>query len=223
MGLESATYINQLNSAWPLSTDKRREGDDHLRLIKQAVKNTFPSINAAVNSTPLMLNQLPVAGFTAFLTELLKHVVPTGTIILWSGSVGSIPVGWALCNGSGGTPDLRDKFILGAGGAVSPGGTGGSSTTGNSTVFNTGGTVLTEAQIPSHAHGGVPFAGADTDRGIGNASSFSLDSSGSTSPAGGGQAHDHTVGAHTHPQNLPPYYALAYIMKTSTFTMPALP
>lgn len=45
---------------------------------------------------------------------------PVGGIILWSGSIASIPSGWALCNGSNGTPDLRDKFIIGSGGSYSP-------------------------------------------------------------------------------------------------------
>jgi hypothetical protein len=45
---------------------------------------------------------------------------PTGGIILWSGSIASIPSGWALCNGSNGTPDLTDRFVIGAGGSFNP-------------------------------------------------------------------------------------------------------
>ncbi|MBR57409.1 MAG: hypothetical protein CMH54_05045 [Myxococcales bacterium] len=52
--------------------------------------------------------------------------LPTGSIILWSGSVGSIPTGWGLCDGSDGTPDLRNRFVMGAGDSYSPGNTGGS-------------------------------------------------------------------------------------------------
>ena len=51
--------------------------------------------------------------------------VPSGGIIAWSGSIGSIPSGYVLCNGSNGTPDLRDKFIVGAGTSYSVGNTGG--------------------------------------------------------------------------------------------------
>ena len=51
--------------------------------------------------------------------------MPTGGIIMWSGSTGSIPTGWALCDGSNGTPDLRSRFILGAGGTHSVGESGG--------------------------------------------------------------------------------------------------
>lgn len=49
--------------------------------------------------------------------------IPVGGIILWSGSIASIPTGWALCNGSNGTPNLTDKFIIGAGNSYTVGGT----------------------------------------------------------------------------------------------------
>lgn len=51
--------------------------------------------------------------------------VPKGTIVIWSGSVDDIPSGWALCDGANGTPDLRDRFVLGAGKETEPGLTGG--------------------------------------------------------------------------------------------------
>lgn len=51
--------------------------------------------------------------------------IPSGFIGLWHGTVASIPTGWYLCNGSNGTPDLRSRFILGAGGSSDPGETGG--------------------------------------------------------------------------------------------------
>jgi len=47
-------------------------------------------------------------------TATQQFLVPSGGIIMWSGSIASIPTGWYLCNGSNGTPDLRDKFIVGA-------------------------------------------------------------------------------------------------------------
>jgi hypothetical protein len=51
--------------------------------------------------------------------------VPSGGIIAWSGSIGSIPSGYVLCNGSNGTPDLRDRFLVGSGTSYSVGSTGG--------------------------------------------------------------------------------------------------
>ena len=51
--------------------------------------------------------------------------MPSGTIVMWHGAVANIPAGWRLCNGSYGTPDLRGRFVAGAGGAYQPGATGG--------------------------------------------------------------------------------------------------
>lgn len=92
-----------------------------------------------------------------------------GSIIMWYGTVGTIPSGWALCDGTAGTPDLRDKFIIGAGGSYAKGATGGalsSSTSSNGAhdhSGNTGGTALTSSQMPVHAHSVWVDGSADTD------------------------------------------------------------
>ena len=69
--------------------------------------------------------------------------VPSGIIAVWSGAEGAIPSGWYLCNGSNGTPDLRNRFIVGAGSgsSYSIGNTGGSDTV-----------TLSTSQIPAHSH-----------------------------------------------------------------------
>jgi len=68
MGLETGTYISDLNSSNPVAGDPVNEGDDHLRLIKSTVKATFPSVSGAVSSTHTELNLLD--GVTATTTEL---------------------------------------------------------------------------------------------------------------------------------------------------------
>ena len=94
--------------------------------------------------------------------------VPQGGIIMWSGSVASIPTGWLLCDGTNGTPDLRNRFIVGAGDTHAPGATGGEDST-----------TLAEANLPSHTH------------------SFSATTSGqSVDHTHGGTTN--TTGAHTH-------------------------
>lgn len=124
--------------------------------------------------------------------------IPTGGIILWSGSAASIPSGYVLCDGSNGTPDLRGRFVVGGGGSYSPNTAGGS--------LLTGSTALTVDQMPAHSHttGYLP-AGAGSDipymGGPGYASLAS-----DTGSTGGGAGHEHSI--------LPPYYALCYIMKT---------
>jgi len=68
MGLETGTYISDLNSSNPVAGDPVNEGDDHLRLIKTTVKASFPSVSGAVSSTHTELNLLD--GVTANTTEL---------------------------------------------------------------------------------------------------------------------------------------------------------
>lgn len=58
MSLETGTYISDLNASNPVNTDQKKQGDDHLRLIKSTIKATFPNINGAVNPTPAQLNLL---------------------------------------------------------------------------------------------------------------------------------------------------------------------
>ena len=84
----------------------------------------------------------------------------TGMIMMWSGSIASIPSGWALCNGSNGTPDLRNRFIVGAGSTYNPNDTGGTSDA--IVVSHTHG--ITD---PGHFHmwGGNPNAQAGNDNG----------------------------------------------------------
>ena len=79
----------------------------------------------------------------ALLQHMENHLVPPGGIIMWSGAINDIPVGWALCDGSNGTPDLRDRFIVGAGESYNVGNTGWA----NRVTLNT-------LQIPSHSHSG---------------------------------------------------------------------
>lgn len=83
MALESATYINGLDSANPTATDPKNQGDDHLRLIKSAVKATFPNVTGAVTPTQTELNY--VAGVTsAIQTQIAAKGAKAGDT--WTGS-----------------------------------------------------------------------------------------------------------------------------------------
>ncbi len=77
MGLETGTFIDDFVDTNPLGTDDRSTADDHLRLIKDFILNTFPNIDAAVNPTPTELNRL--VGLLATATELNKMDGFTGT------------------------------------------------------------------------------------------------------------------------------------------------
>lgn len=75
------------------------------------------------------------------LQAAIAAVIPSGLISMWSGSAEDIPTGWLLCDGTNGTPDLRGRFIVGAGGDYAPGNTGGEDAV-----------ALTTAQMPKHTH-----------------------------------------------------------------------
>lgn len=133
--------------------------------------------------------------------------IPVGGIVMWSGSASNIPDGWKLCNGSNNTPDLRNRFIVGAGDEYGVGHTGGQKQV-----------TLTTNEMPRHYH---EYVGDDQLRNIESGCStlmrytstrYDADSkiggslySGvyATSSVGNGQAHE----------NRPPYYALCFIMR----------
>ena len=98
--------------------------------------------------------------------ERLKlYLVPGGFIGMWSGSAETIPTGWALCDGTNGTPDLTDRFILGAGKAYQPGATGGAATV---TPSVAAGSAKTGIGLGTAAPGGTA-GNAGTGIGIWNA------------------------------------------------------
>ena len=150
--------------------------------------------------------------------------LPSGFIGFWSGSVNSIPSGWYLCNGSNGTPDLRNRFVIGAGTGsnYSPGNTGGS-----------GSVLLGTANLPSHNHGSGSLSASGGNHShtyidqyvvINNGyrpwPASNNDCAARNVSTGGNGSHTHSISGSTGNQGsgqsfsiLPPYYALCYIMK----------
>ena len=150
--------------------------------------------------------------------------VPAGGIIMWSGAVASIPIGWFLCDGQNGTPDLRNRFVVGAGDTYGPGMSGGAATHSHTiSGLNIDVTVnphtLSQAQIPSHRHYDQEMPATGQGGGWSPAVMGAHPGTATQGLAGGGQAHSHTAtathlgGAVSSDANVPPYYALAYIMK----------
>jgi len=133
--------------------------------------------------------------------------IPTGMISLWYGSIGSVPLGWYLCDGTNGTPDLRDKFIVGAGSTYSVAATGGS--TDAIVVSHTHTATVTD---PGHLHSINAVASNGQYPAVGGSGAVSTVSSTGTATTGITVANS-TAGVSGTNANLPPYYALAYVMK----------
>ena len=120
--------------------------------------------------------------------------VPKGAIVPYEGLLSAIPSGFHICDGTGGTPDLRDTFVRGAANGANSGATGGEDAH-----------ALTEAELAAHTHGNVPYyAGnnADASQG-GELCDFDIDLTGVTSSTGSGNPHN----------NIPVYFALLWIKR----------
>jgi hypothetical protein len=150
-------------------------------------------------------------GILGVIPAVAPSSVPSGCILLWSGSIGSIPAGFLLCNGSNSTPDLRDRFVVGAGSSYAVDATGGSA---NAIVVSHNHTATSTVTDPGHVHPAqfqaagfapTPGGGSNTTS-AGNTSSAVTGITVATTVATSG-----TSGTNA---NLPPYYALCYIMKS---------
>ena len=192
----------------------------------QNIKNIHTTLLNSIRRITLITKDLTLSSYKMNkglnVNNVKLNFIPKGTIIMFNGSI--IPQGWLLCDGSNGTPDLRNRFIVGVG-------------VGDKYKLNdTGGASeirLNVNQIPAHTHNGTCSTGQD-----GNHTHNLHLKQGCTNKSGG---NDRTVtnchgwedrrtepsGDHTHTtncvmsntgnnlphENRPPYYALAFIMK----------
>lgn len=221
----------------PLKKIKGTEFDAEFGAISTAVATKANASNAVLTGAPtaptVAVGTTSTAVATAAFVQAAIHaILPLGVILMWSGSIASIPSGWQLCNGANGSPNLMDRFVLGAGNAYAVGATGGANTVAltsaempvhNHTVTVSGTTSTTGAHTHTYQSGNNANVGAIGTNGLNaggtlddtsyvyNTSSegnhsHSVSATGTTNTAGSGHGHE----------NRPPYYALCYIMKAST-------
>ena len=174
---------------------------------------TAPTATAATSTTQLAT--------TAFVQTALSSSFTTGMIMMWSGTIATIPTGWVLCNGSNSTPDLRNKFVIGAhsdtAGVAYSTVTGSNTTSGGSkdatTVSHTHTATVSD---PGHNHSLVAgLTGSDLVGGGSNQIYTRTTGASTTGTASTGiSVSNSTEGSSGTNANLPPYYALAFIMKT---------
>jgi microcystin-dependent protein len=149
-----SNYTKATNFA---TKDTLPTGDSNKIVKGTEIDNEFNSISGAISSksdiaSPTFTgspaaptatagsNTTQIAN-TAYVRGELTTLIPSGIILLWSGSIASIPSGWTLCNGSNSTPDLRDRFVVGAGSTYAVNATGGANTV-----------TLDATMIPAHTH-----------------------------------------------------------------------
>lgn len=181
MAIETASYINDLNVSNPPGSDPVSQADDHIRLLKAALKSTFPNITGAVTATQDQLN---------------TGLVPTGCIIMWSGATTAIPTGWTLCDGgtyakldgSGNVsvPNLRDRFIVGAGSTYAVGATGGATSNTPTISITSGSYALTQNDLPSYSLTVNESAHTHTATSTDSGHSHAIYNSGNNANGGGG-------------------------------------
>ena len=207
--------------------------------------NRIPLI---VNSNAKQIQELPngdslngIANITATGTITANQfvgagIVPVGGIIMWSGAISAIPTNFKLCNGNNGTPDLRNKFIVGATSdssdttypGLQPGATGGDAAATLVSHSHTTNTIIEHQDVGNSTKQLTGNIGIDAFingngifENIGNNKNF-IDTTDDVSNHSGAvqfdARHRHgtdTQGVSATNKNLPPYYSLAYIMRTS--------
>ena len=151
---------------------------------------------------------------TAFVAQ---NAILRGMIVMWSGAIATIPTGYVLCDGANDTPDLRDRFVVGAGSTYTPSDTGGSANAVAVSHKHTGSTSTTGNHSHTIPHHLVQAVGGTGDIDRDNEYQQWKALSGQRTNTTGNHAHSFTtstVGESGTNKNLPPYYALAFIMKT---------
>lgn len=162
-----------------------------------------------------------LGGYTA--DQVISTGIPAGIIALWTGAIVDIPVGWYLCNGSNGTPDLRNRFVVGVGSNYEPDATGGTSVCGMTATVTIASHALVDTEVPKHTHGTITdtYVQVNTsvqyyNLGTKKMCNATTEVSRNTGSTGSGDGHTHNASwtPNTGTQSkLPAYFALCYIMK----------
>ena len=193
-----------------LGTDGRISGELWFSAgynYKLVLKDSADVLIATYDNLYGILGTIPTAAPT----------LPSGVIILWSGAIGSIPSGYYLCDGTNGTPDLRDRFIIGAGNTYSVSQTGGSA---DAIIVSHTHTATSSVTDPGHSHS-IQTKGAssgyDPARAVVRANTTDGSQPNLIDTATTGVSVSTSIastGTSGTGANIPPYYALAYIMKS---------
>lgn len=209
----------------PAKVIKGTDIDNEYNAIANAIATKANTNSPALTGTPTVPTATAGTNTTqiASCAFVLANAIPSGLITMWSGSIATIPSGWYLCNGSNSTPDLRDKFIIGA----SSDETSLAKTNITGSLTQSGGSK--DAIAVSHTHtatsavtdtGHVHTSPGWANTGYIGGSSVTSNNNGSSTWTSNSAVTGITVattvasaGSSGTNANLPPYFALAFIMK----------
>jgi microcystin-dependent protein len=204
---ESTDIINLINKTYNFEIDSFRN-------LGQFVNKLYNNQNMNIPTVDLNMKNVEINNITTtqpLLNEGILFYLPIYSIIMWNSN--TIPNGWFLCDGTNTTPDLRNRFLLGA-----------SSTNTIRKLGDMGGAedvVLSIDTLPSHTHGSNVGLSHNCFRNEGYASHYaangftSVDSI--TDASGGNSNNGNTTDPHN---NMPPYFILNYIIKLSNIVSP---
>jgi hypothetical protein len=238
------TWTDDLNPLEPLSDGPAGQGDDYLRTLHTTLVTTWPDLGPLITmgtagAAPTSADVTALWDTLASLAGGVAGVFAPGMIMMWSTATGAIPTDWTICNGGDvngvAVPDLRDKFIIGAGltyGDGSAGGSAGDQQTGiagthQHTIPNP---TIVMGNLPSNLADNISVTLAQTaadanhqdDQYVAGGDDGAAGTVSRAAPITVAQANSDdlviddavTAGNHTHsiPVEIPPYYALTYII-----------
>ena len=188
-----------VNGALTVNGNVEMKGTNRVNVLSVEKGSAFAGPMKVTGTLNFMGGHLVMDKESTFEIGGVSAVIPKGVIVMWSGSANNVPSGWALCDGGNGRPDLRNRFIVGAGDSYGVGATGGAASV-----------TLTKEQMPSHSHNLTMYGGdlvgawKDSNNFFMTWTKYDRNSNTKVTDAtGGGQAHE----------NRPPYYALCFIIK----------
>jgi microcystin-dependent protein len=222
-GMSTVDKVNGLNNLETIYTSAISAIDaiGHSERYYTKTEANAKYFTAATDGSGSGMIAATLDGWTA--QQIINSGTPAGCIGMWHSTIESIPAGWYLCDGLNSTPDLRDRFPVGAGGNYDLGDIGGSnSVTASAASVTIGSHTLTADEIPKHTHGTIPdwwstgtVSGHATLQTIPGVKGVTIFDRKNTANAGSGESHTHTgsFAGTTDKDKRPPFHALAFIMK----------